>query len=484
MQTKTTIKTTIKTTTMGIQITVVVFVLGFALSQLLFSASVYNDKHFCDEAALVDGNSVLPSKVPQQTPPQVAPSKPPISSPGIFREMEDRDILKTTRTTETKDAAEPGSLSFPPFPYHRGVFPPFFLQRPDEFKNRSMWGKESKCRETADWLREAASADSQKGGFCRHNSSECPIYVHTELLLERNSTMVDYRKEQLPVLSFLATQHPSVILNILVNEKDYKRPPKWLDILLKHEEFGKRLRIDNWDIETLNADGLPDDFFETFKDAYANLAVPASRSDVRRYAVMYHYGGLWFDTDTIYLSDVRPLMGYDYVVVASEKKLNNCAIGTWGRHSEMMKRILEQVVHTHKNKNDGQYYRFGPHLFADIRKDKKKPMPFGVLNACLFDAWGGKAKNEPWWWDFFEKQSSKGNMQFFQDRTGQFAYHWHGKWFAEIKPNSIASIIHTNYVKQLKLNPVTFKAADEVDWSEAKNHQPYQGPSKTQKHIF
>jgi hypothetical protein len=476
MKTKTTMKTT---TTRGIKTAVFVFAFGFALSQLLFSAAVYNDKSFCDEAALMEGNSMLLWNLA----PQVAPSTPPISSPGTIREMEDTAISKTTRTTETKNAAEPGSLSLPPFPYHRGVFPPFFLQRPNEFKNRTMWAKEPKCRESADWLRAAAFADSQKGGVCRHNSSECPIYVHTELLLQRNSTMVDYRKEQLPVLSFLATQHPSVILNILVNEEDYKLPPKWLDILLKHKEFGKRLRIDNWDIETLNADGLPHDFFETFKDAYNNLKVPASRSDVRRYAVMYHYGGLWFDTDTIYLSDVRPLMGYDYVVVADRDKLNNCAIGTWGRHSEMMKRILEQVVHTHKNKNDGKYFRFGPYLFEDIRNDQKKAMPFGVLNACFFDAWGGKAKNEPWWWDFFEK-SKKQEMQFFQDRTGPFTYHWHGKWFDEMKPNSIASIIHTNYVKQLNLDPVAFKAADEVDWSEAKNYQPYQGSSVIPKSIF
>eukprot|EP00980_Cylindrotheca_fusiformis_P001099 scaffold305_cov110-Cylindrotheca_fusiformis.AAC.17 len=464
---------------MGIKVVIGVFISGFVVSQMLFSASIYNDKLFCDERAILEGDSALPSRIPQQQRKETetlttAPAIPPKS---VDWQMEDPSSSIAQKNTEL------GSLSIPPFPYHRGVFPPFFLQRPNDFNNRTAWMKEPKCRESADWLRAAASADTQEGGVCRRNNTNCPIYVHTELLLQRNTTMVDYRKEQLPVLSFLATQHPSVTLNILVNEDDYKQPPEWLAILLKHEEYGKRLRLDNWDIETLNADDLPHDFLETFKEAYLNLAVPASRSDVRRYAVMYHYGGLWFDTDTVFLSDVRPLMGYDYVVVADKNKLNNCAIGTMSRHSGMMKRILQQVVHTFKQKNDGKYFRFGPYLFEDIRNDRKKPMPFGVLNACLFDAWGAKAKNEPWWWDFFEKSSHR-NMQFFQDRTGPFSYHWHGKWFDEMKPRSIASIIHTNYVKELKLDPVAFRALDEEDWSGAKNHQPFQGPHFRPKNIF
>mmetsp|Transcript_46040 Transcript_46040/g.111493 ORF Transcript_46040/g.111493 Transcript_46040/m.111493 type:complete len:517 (-) Transcript_46040:278-1828(-) len=487
---------------------IMAFICGIAVSQLFFSMSLQDNSH-CDEKLLLDGNVMVTSKILEQTEsltrtladvsektvgatslripepsptdaPTVSPTKSPTASPIEPEETEPDNVETTTTTTETNgeesSKQELGSLTYPAFPYHRGVYPPFFNQRPKDFDNRTFWNTEDKCRFSSAWLRAAAASPTQEGGVCRHDNKECPIFVHTELLLRRNTTMVDYRKEQLPVLSFLATQHESVIMNILVNEKDYTNPPAWVTALLEHPTYKHRIQLQYWTVDTMDADGLPDNFLPAFKHAFENLAVPASASDVRRYAVLYDKGGLWFDTDHVYLSDVRPLMGYDYVVVADRNKLNNCAIGTHKRHSEMMKRILHQVVKTYENKNDGKYYRFGPYLFEDMRKDTKRPMPFGVLSACLFDAWGGHAKNQPWWWDFTTKKASKRHMQFLQDRTGPFAYHWHGLWPDKVIPTSSASVLHKNYVLELGLDPEIFKAdMTEVDWTEFKNFEPYSG---------
>ena len=428
------------------------FFFAYILSQLFYSSSITNSYKLCD-----DERHDRPMIIMQQAPPK----------PSSKRAMEEEE-------EEEQRHLKIGSLSFPPFDYTRGDFPPFFIQRPKNLdQERKAWSKEGECRLSSKWLRDAAQAKTQQGGVCRGNSTTCPIMVHTELLLKRNESMVDFRKEQLPVLSFLKTQHPSVTLNILVNENDYKNPPKWLSVLMKHEQYGKRLRTELWNIETLNTDDdeLSSDFLQTVKDAYKNLVVPASRSDVRRYTVMYHYGGLWFDTDTIFLADVRPLMGYDYVNVADKNKLNNAAIGTSSRHSEMMRRILEEVVNTYKHKNDGAYFRFGPYLFDQIQKDKTQPMPFGILSACLFDAWGGKAKNGVWWWNFFQQKMTKRNMQFFQDQTGPFTSHWHGAWTEEFKNNTIASVIHANLVRELQLDPTVFRPFEEVDWTPFKDFQ-------------
>lgn len=451
------------------------FICGFTVSRFFFFVSILNtndQEERCAELLLAERNvSVTP--VISHPPAESLARKILADTPNVPASANESKIQNPPeQTTDVKL----GSLTYPAFPYHRGVYPPFFLQRPYDFDNRTAWNREDVCRYSSAWLRAAAASPSQQGGVCRHDNEKCPIYVHTELLLKRNTTMVDYRKEQLPVLSFLATQHESVIMNILVNEEDYANPPAWVTALLQNPKYKHRLRLEHWDIKTMDAGSLPPDFLPAFQDAFENLAHAASRSDVRRYAVLYHYGGLWFDTDSIYITDVRPLMGYDYVVVADKNKLNNGAIGTHQRHSEMMKRILYQVVEAYKNKNDGKYYRFGPYLFEDIRRKRKEPMPFGVLSACMFDAWGGHAKNSPWWWDFNSKQATKRMMQFFQDQNGPFAYHWHGLWSEKIQPGSTASILHKNFVEQLGLDPEVFKAAmDEEDWTKYKDHKPFEG---------
>ena len=483
-------------------------VFAYVASQLLYSYSVFNSSDYCKDEAKNDAPAYSNNEatlILEKAEEEIKSLKAKLNSIESNREIDTTKIrslqdqiaalteennrlheapkIQTqTQTTRAKDHNNNnsknhshteetiGSLTFPPFDSSKTELPKFFFKTSKDinFENRSYWSKEPKCRETSKWLRDAAAAPGQQGGVCRGDNSNCPIYVHTELLLSRNESLVDFRKEQIPVLSFLATQHPSVTLNILVNEKDYNSPPRWLSTLLAHSSYGKRLRIENWDIGKLNTDDLQPDFLETFKHAYENLAVPASRSDVRRYSVMYHYGGLWFDTDTVYIADVRPLMGYDYVNIADRQKLNNAAIGTSTRHSLMMKSILEHVVYTYKNNNDGSYYRFGPYLFEDMKRisqNKNKPMPFNVISACLFDMWGGRAKDGPWWWDFFKKPMQKRFMKFFQAETGPFSWHWHGAWSDNFTEHSIASVIHSNYVRQLNLDPKVFGSNDEVDWT-------------------
>ena len=93
----------------------------------------------------------------------------------------------------------------------------------------------------------------------------------------------DARREQLPILSFLATQHALVKMNIIVNEQDYTNPPEWLEYLLRHPVYGERLQITNFDFETL--ENLPQK--RLLSKAYHNVKTLANKSDLRRYAVLY-----------------------------------------------------------------------------------------------------------------------------------------------------------------------------------------------------
>ena len=173
-----------------------------------------------------------------------------------------------------------------------------------------------------------------------NESAPCELYVHTELLQQREQGIrrSDPRKEQLPVLSFLATQPSSLRLNILVNEQDYKNPPTWLAHLLKHERFRSRLQITNFDF---NIEDLPQK--EMLVRAYRDVKTLANKSDLRRYAVLYVNGGLWFDTDTIFINDVRPLMGVDFVYVAGSR-YNGAVMGASSQNSDFIRAAIEHEI--------------------------------------------------------------------------------------------------------------------------------------------
>eukprot|EP00797_Seminavis_robusta_P006886 Sro1466_g275050.2 (359) ;mRNA; r:12714-13790 len=336
-------------------------------------------------------------------------------------------------------------------------YPSFLAEPPSWTLFRGYWKSERQCRALAKQLRE-----THPTGVCR-GDPKCPTMVHTETLMSRGDSL-DPRQEQLLVLSFLATQHSSLILNILVSEADFQQPPKWLSSLLEHEEYGKRIQLNLWDFGKLD---LHPDQLEGLQAAYNDIPSLASKSDLRRYAVLYHYGGLWLDTDTIFVNDVRPLMGLDFVYVAG-KMFNGAAMGASRKQSTFMRRIIEHAVYLYKYNNDGAYYRFAGYLFQDLWD--QKPAPFFALSGCLFDdGWGGHFQQAPASWsDIWSRPTTRSINAFFQDPNGVFTYHWHGHgvWGTKIQPKSFASVAHANYVRQLQLDPTIFHPAEEEDWKQ------------------
>eukprot|EP00567_Pseudictyota_dubia_P002407 CAMPEP_0197466654 /NCGR_PEP_ID=MMETSP1175-20131217/65165_1 /TAXON_ID=1003142 /ORGANISM="Triceratium dubium, Strain CCMP147" /LENGTH=414 /DNA_ID=CAMNT_0043002703 /DNA_START=55 /DNA_END=1299 /DNA_ORIENTATION=- len=335
-------------------------------------------------------------------------------------------------------------------------------QRPFDYILQHAWAKDNNCRTLAEWLRQTSSE------LANNTTSH---FVHTELLATRDKD-VDPRKEQLPVLSFLATQHPSLVLNILVtNRSRIEPPPDWLGTLLAHEQYGKRIRLEYLQSALREAEGF---LSESEADVISRGLGPdgvqklGSRSDISRYLLLFMHGGLWFDTDTIFLSDVRPLMGADFVSITESRFYNGAVIGTSAKHSEFMKRALERCASKlQRNLHSSRYFRYGPSLFKDMRNDLSEPMPFKALPGCLVDTgWVGGFKGDPHWDKLFSANASRSNLKFLKDENGPFSFHWHGRWNASIVKGSSASIAHSNFVRRLQLDPTTFGAVKELNLDE------------------
>lgn len=167
-------------------------------------------------------------------------------------------------------------------PSRDGTVPKFLARRPSWNLKHGWWKSERQCRSYAKQIREFWKRN--KNARCGPDQDSCSTLVHTELMQQRvYGDRYDPRRLQLLILSFFATQHTSVKLNVLVNKQDYENSPAWLAHLLRHPIYGKRLQITNFDFEIL--ENLPQK--RLLSKAYHNVKTWANKSDLRRYAVLY-----------------------------------------------------------------------------------------------------------------------------------------------------------------------------------------------------
>lgn len=345
-----------------------------------------------------------------------------------------------------------------------------YTERPFDYMLQKYWAKDGNCRELATYLREKIRDD--ENGTSIPGSSR---FVNTGLFMAHDKFQtIDPRKEHLFVLSFLATQHPSLILNLVVSggKEAAKSLPEWLRILLKHEVYGKRIHVHYFDpIRDVEKLGLSKNETESIQRAFGegNIKHVASISDIQRYIALYLNGGIWFDTDTIFLTDVRPLMGVDSVTLTQSQFFNNAVVSTSKPRSEFMKITLQTCASLYETKpNHTGYFRYGPQLFKALRNDISRPMPFKALPGCLVDtSWTGGFTGALGWDQIFAEKATEANLAFLSDESGAFSFHWHGRWDKAVVKGSSASIAHANYVRELGLDASKFHAQeDELDLKE------------------
>ncbi|CEI91049.1 hypothetical protein G6F70_008080 [Rhizopus microsporus] len=221
--------------------------------------------------------------------------------------------------------------------------------------------------------------------------------------------------------SFFATQNPNNTIVYLWSNGDLSQSPVIKEIK-KH--VGDRLQTKIYDSHELSK-GTPMENSPhlDFKDASGYLD-----GDLIRLLVIYHYGGMWFDMDSLFIRDMSPLLEQEWLLQWDCYLPNgfpfNGAFMRFHKESPYLCEMLSELASgplPRPNTIDWggyMYYRIYRRLLHHgIR-------PWSVLPWCFTDSMVCSPKNSmPN--AFIEAEFSKERL------LKTFAYHWHNQWKKE-----------------------------------------------------
>lgn len=167
------------------------------------------------------------------------------------------------------------------------------------------------------------------------------------------------------------------------------------------------------------------------------------RSDYARYLILYKFGGVYFDLDVMCLKSLTPLLHFEFVYQWSMTKDGNNATMHMFKHSKTAKYVLQKCARL------GNSMEHARDIFQDEDPNLSELMN---LPSQLFDPLWIYYDRKSWtrpadlslssFDDFFKEKKTE---DFFQHC---FAYHWHGRWDANIHANSW----YQTLVKKIKRN--------------------------------
>lgn len=149
--------------------------------------------------------------------------------------------------------------------------------------------------------------------------------IHTGIFLQHwniGNMKQAVRKLRLGILSFLATQD-ALKLNLHIWTDMDRHSDVMLNILgplNSHPEMLDAINITTFDPQHEFAKVPPSVARERLHERYEQDAMPMLRPDLYRAVILYNYGGIWMDADTILMQDVVPLMGEDWAYIARGKE--------------------------------------------------------------------------------------------------------------------------------------------------------------------
>jgi hypothetical protein len=160
---------------------------------------------------------------------------------------------------------------------------------------------------------------------------------------------------------------------------------------------------------------------------------PEAISDGLRLLVVARYGGIYFDMDTLFLRDLRPLTGEEFIYQWSNQPYGSNAISHFRRGSAALWGLAERAV---------ELRICGPAVLLRFSALTELPGDTWVLPSFVFD---------PLWiahdtrvaigrfstlHDFFELEMEMDLDLFF---PGSYAYDWHNHWNVPIRPGTLVS---------------------------------------------
>jgi hypothetical protein len=276
-----------------------------------------------------------------------------------------------------------------------------------------------------------------------------PVLIH--VFYPFGDLVVDIRKKQLMMLSFLATQCP-LKSKLMVWYKNGEKPQ--LPLMPQHLRQRIELRcFGRGDIEKM---GFSSNTTTRLIREWEGTESKAGATDVARITILYNYGGIWTDSDVLLLRDLSPISGLSFAYQAQGTFFNNALLGAASPRSTFVHAMVKYIDrHIQEHPDDGNYYKWGASMFGVLVAEGGE-LP--LLPGCLLDGgwFGGRPPPEPapvYWDNFFSGKAESRHVDYIDPRIarthGSLAYHWHGRWANAIEAGSLADCADRLYRKAL-----------------------------------
>lgn len=148
-----------------------------------------------------------------------------------------------------------------------------------------------------------------------------------------------------------------------INEN--KKLRKACDSWLKNKEYNYNF------FDDIQCDNFIYKFFPEMKDAYDKLPLRVMKADLWRYCIIYKYGGIYADADTVLLKNPCFLINNKYLTVVPENNTHFCQwVFSGSANSPVLKSVINLLVERIRSTKEikGEHivhYLTGPGVFTD-----------------------------------------------------------------------------------------------------------------------
>jgi mannosyltransferase OCH1-like enzyme len=138
-----------------------------------------------------------------------------------------------------------------------------------------------------------------------------------------------------------------------------------IDIMMKLNKDYKRFLYDDNDIDKY----IKENYSERIYNAYCKLNIGAAKADLWRYLILYQFGGIYLDIDSIIKTDLNKIIkDNDEFIISREK--NKGILLQWffivkPQHPVLLKIINKVIDNIEKKVSNDLMYVTGPRVFTE-----------------------------------------------------------------------------------------------------------------------
>ncbi|CAO3684666.1 unnamed protein product [Rhizopus stolonifer] len=231
--------------------------------------------------------------------------------------------------------------------------------------------------------------------------------------------------------SFAATQSLNYTLTVWIPTEDEER-------LVESEGWGLAEKTQRIRYQIIHPDTL---VRGTALEPYVKEIW--GRTNLLRMLVLYQYGGVWFDLDTMFIRDMSPLFEHEWIAQGGcRSDPFTGALFHFHRQSPFVCEILEGAGDLFKKNESGEDPEiFGSKLYYRVYKRllHHQIRPWSALSWCFTDPSRCGRNSLP---------SMFVNIDLDKEKVGKaFAYHWRGRW--NYMPGSIFKYLESMNKKKV-----------------------------------